>query len=207
MFISPTNAVKMYDVSKPTLYSDMKVGKLSFTKDDRDRRKINVAELDRLYQKRQGPSEALTSINGKQQGNLTELNVNPKHLNQQVNAIREQIEQSKNREIELLERQIQQFKDQIENLNRHLDETREEHRVYVRLLEDKREEQGAKTSQWDQKFQYMEQEVAALQKQNRLLIAKEEERKKRIDERRKQRRAEKLAEQKKQKSIFYKLLR
>ncbi|NET35905.1 MAG: hypothetical protein F6K19_28405 [Cyanothece sp. SIO1E1] len=69
-------------------------------------------------------------------------------------------------------------------------------------MEDKPEEQGAKTSQWDQKIQYMEQEVAALQKQNRLLIAKDEERKKQIDEKRKQRRAEKLAEQEKQRNIF-----
>lgn len=59
-----------------------------------------------------------------------------------VKVIREQIDQSKNRKIELLEQQIEQFKDQIENLHRHLDETREEHRGYMRLLEDKREEQG-----------------------------------------------------------------
>jgi hypothetical protein len=45
MFISPTNAVKMYNVSKPTLYKDMSDGTLSFDKDDRGRRKLNVAEL------------------------------------------------------------------------------------------------------------------------------------------------------------------
>ncbi len=149
MFISPTDAVKMYDVSKPTLYKDMSDGTISFTKDDRDRRKINVAELDRLYAKRQDAPEGLTSTNGNQWDGLTEPNVNNQHLAQQAKAIREQIEQSRNREIELLEAQIEQFKNQIENLHRHLDETREEHRVYVRLLEDKREEQGAKTSRWD----------------------------------------------------------
>ena len=205
MFISPTDAVKMYDVSKPTLYKDMSDGKLSFTKDDRDRRKINVAELDRLYQKRLDTAEGLTSINGNKKDGLTEPNVNHQHLSQQVKAIREQIEQSKNREIELLEDQIEQLKDQNENLHRHLNETREEHRIYVRLLEDKREEQGAKTSQWDEKLQMMERQVSALQEQNRKLIAKEEERRRRIEERRQQRKAEKLLEQEKKKNIIYRL--
>lgn len=195
MFISPTDAVKMYDVSKPTLYKDMSDGTISFTKDDRDRRKINVAELDRLYAKRQDAQESLTSTNGNQWDGLTEPNVNNQQLVQQVKAIREQIEQSRNREIELLEAQIEQFKNQIENLHRHLDETREEHRVYVRLLEDKREEQGAKTSRWDQKLQAMEQQLSALQDQNKLLVAREEERKKRIEERRRKQEAEKRQEQ------------
>ncbi|WP_024771779.1 hypothetical protein [Aquimarina macrocephali] len=51
MFISPTQAVQSYNVSKPTLYADMKKGKLSFKKDDRGKRKIDVSELERLYEK------------------------------------------------------------------------------------------------------------------------------------------------------------
>jgi len=202
MFISPTDAVKRYELSKPTLYKDMSDGKLSFTKDDRNRRKINVAELDRLYSKRKDAPADLTSVNV---NGFTEPNVNSYYLSQQVKAIQEQVEQGKNREIELLEQQIEQFKDQLENLNRHLDETREEHRVYVRLLEDKREEQGAKTSRWDEKLQIMEHQVVALQKQNQQLIAREEERKKRIEKRRRQRQAEKLQEQEKHKSFLERL--
>lgn len=53
MNISPAEALRRYNVSKPTLYSDMKDGKLSFTLDDRKRRKINIAELDRIYDKRE----------------------------------------------------------------------------------------------------------------------------------------------------------
>lgn len=205
MFISPTDAVKMYDVSKPTLYKDMSDGTISFTKDDRDRRKINVAELDRLYEKRQGVPEGLTSMNGKQWDGLTELNVNDQHLVQQVKAVREQIEQSRSREIELLEEQVEQFKNQIEKLHQHLDETREEHRVYVRLLEDKREEQGAKTSHWDQKFQAMEREVNVLQEQNKLLVAREEERKKHIEERRRKQAVEKQLEQERKQHFWQRL--
>ena len=86
MFISPTNAVKMYDVSKPTLYKDMSEGKLSFTKDDRDRRKINVAELDRLYEKREDTPADLTSANVKNGEAFTEPNVKHQQLSQQVKA-------------------------------------------------------------------------------------------------------------------------
>ena len=45
MFISPTNAVKMYEGSKPTLYKDMSDGKLSFTIDDRDRLMITPRRI------------------------------------------------------------------------------------------------------------------------------------------------------------------
>ena len=205
MYISPTDAVKMYDVSKPTLYKDMNDGKLSFSKDERDRRKLNVAELDRLYEKRSDGQEALTSNNVNSQQGLTEPKVKNARLEQQVKSIRDQIEQSKNREIELLEQQIDQFKDQIENLHRHLDETREEHRIYVRLLEDKRAEQGAKTSHWDEKFQTMEHELNAVKQQNQLLLAREAERKKRIEERRRKQEAEKRLEKEKSQNFFLRL--
>ena len=167
MYISPTEAIKMYDVSKPTLYKDMSEGNLSFKKDDRKRRKINIAELDRIYQKRAGQGDDLTSRNVKPAIPLTELNVSDKQVATQIKAIREQISKSKDREIELLEQQIEQFKDQVENLNRHLEETRKEHKVYVRLLEDKREEQGAKTSHWGEKLELMEQQISALKLQNK----------------------------------------
>ncbi len=137
MYISPTDAVKMYNVSKPTLYKDMSSGTISFDKDDRGRRKLNVAELDRLYDKREGAKTELTLKNVNPEQGLTESKVNNQQLAQQLNTIREQIGNGKDREIQLLEQQIEQYREQIENLNRHLDETREEHRGYMRLLENK----------------------------------------------------------------------
>jgi chromosome segregation ATPase len=205
MFISPTNAVKMYNVSKPTLYKDMSDGTLSFDKDDRGRRKLNVAELDRLYDKREDAKTDLTSANVNSGQSLTESNVNNQQLTRQLKSIREQIENTKDREIQLLEQQIEQFKDQIENLNRHLDETREEHRGYMRLLENKSKEQGAKTSQWDEKIQLMEYELKAVKEQNQILISREEERKKRTEEKRRRRAEVKLKKEENNKSFFSKL--
>lgn len=53
MFFSPTQATKHYEVSKPTLYKDIKEGKVSVTLDAKKRKRINVAELDRVYKKRE----------------------------------------------------------------------------------------------------------------------------------------------------------
>lgn len=68
MLVSPTKALKMFQVSKPTLYQDMKNAKISFTKTDKGRRQIDVAELARVYEykedwQEEGQSEKAKSIN------------------------------------------------------------------------------------------------------------------------------------------------
>ena len=137
--------------------------------------------MDRLYSKRRDASETFTSGNGNLTEGLTNLNVNPGAISKEIQNL---VQQGKDREIELLQQQIEQYKAQVENLNQNLAETREEHRSYVRLLEDKREEQGAKTSRWEEKFLAMERKMNTLQNQNKKLMRREEIRKQRIEERR-----------------------
>ena len=98
MFISPAEALRRYAVSKPTLYSDMGDGKLSYSLDDRGKRRINVAELDRLYEKRPAGAkhpeaanvhdpEAQTEFNGKEPAHLVAmLNQKIEHLDREVRA-------------------------------------------------------------------------------------------------------------------------
>ena len=98
MFISPAEALRRYAVSKPTLYSDMGDGKLSYSLDDRGKRRINVAELDRLYEKRLAGAkhpdavhvhdpEAQTEFNGKETAHLVAmLNQKIEHLDREVRA-------------------------------------------------------------------------------------------------------------------------
>jgi hypothetical protein len=98
MFISPAEALRLYAVSKPTLYSDMKDGKLSYQVDDRDKRRINVAELDRLYEKRPEGTKhpgavnvqdpvTQTELNGKDTTHLVAmLNQKIEHLDREVRA-------------------------------------------------------------------------------------------------------------------------
>ena len=91
MYISPAEALRIYDVSKPTLYQDMKNGTLSFKFDDRKRRKIDVAELDRLYEKRGSGGKAQESNNVKYPDENTEFNVNHT-TRQQIEILQQQIE-------------------------------------------------------------------------------------------------------------------
>jgi chromosome segregation ATPase len=196
MYVSPTEAIKLYDVSKPTLYKDMSDGKISFDKDERGRRKLNVAELDRIYSKRAEEGAPLTSNNVQSTLSFTEPNVNSKLLLQEVKTIKEQIGQAKDREIKLLEQQIEQLREQNDNLNRYLKETREEHQGYLRLLEHKSTEEGTHSPQLDQKLEMMEQQMHFLQEQNELLLRREEERKRRAVIRKK-----KIEELKQQKAL------
>lgn len=212
MYVSPTEAIRMYDVSKPTLYKDMSDGKLSFEKDERGRRKLNVAELDRIYSKRAEEGTPLTSNNVQSSRSFTDANVNPNALINEVKTIKEQIDQAKDREIKLLEQQIEQLREQNDNLNRYLKETREEHQGYLRLLEHKSAEEGGRSSQLDQKLEMMDEQMRLLQEQNQLLLRKEAERKRRaairkkkIEERKRQRVLQKAEQAEKSKSFLERL--
>lgn len=74
MFISPAEALRRYAVSKPTLYSDMGDGKLSYSLDDRGKRRINVAELDRLYEKKPEGTKHSGAVNVHDHDAHTEFN-------------------------------------------------------------------------------------------------------------------------------------
>lgn len=100
MLISPTDAVKNYDVSKPTLYADMKKGKLSFKKDDRGRRKIDVSELERLYERAAKSND----------DNKTLPNVNDRKDDTLANS-----KEAADVEIVYLKRMLKEQKDQYEN--------------------------------------------------------------------------------------------
>lgn len=200
MFLTPTKAVKLFKVSKPTLYNDMKSGKLSFELDGRKKCKINVAELDRLYDKRDDTEEGLTSKTVNKKQNLTNLDVSHTKIEREIKSIREQIESGHKREVELLNNQIEQLQSQVESLNKNLNKALD----VTALLEDKREGQGAKESELDAKFKNMEQVIDELRPQNKRLLDKEEERQRKAEERRKQREAE-TAEREKSQSIFKRL--
>lgn len=181
MNVSPTKAIKMYNVSKPTLYSDMKTGKLSYDITDRKKRKINVAELDRIYDKRDTEEGASTSENVKTKANLTETNVSSVKLREQLEEMRQSLDESRNREINALKNQIDQQQEQIELLNKNLNKALD----ITALLEDKRDGQGDKEAQMDAKLEVLERQVTQMERQNRVLLAKEEERKREVAEREK----------------------
>ncbi|GGG37309.1 hypothetical protein GCM10011344_42660 [Dokdonia pacifica] len=128
MFISPTEALKQYKISKPTLYKDMEKGKLSFKLDDRGKRKINIAELDRIYDKKQDDNDtSLTSSNVKNISNKT---------------LSDAIENSKDVEIQYLKKLIATHENETENLRDALKLSQEGHNRTTLLLEDKSDGAG-----------------------------------------------------------------
>jgi len=158
MWLSPTKAVKMYNVSKPTLYADMKDGSLSYKMNDRKKRKINVAELDRLYDKRDSEEGASSSKTVKENSSLTETNVSKRKLEQKLEEAHVKIAESQEREITALKNQIENQKEQIEQLNKNLNKALD----VTALLEDKREGQGAKEVERDTKLEMLENQISRL---------------------------------------------
>lgn len=76
MFLSPTDASRIYEVSKVALYKDMGDGIISYETDAKGkRRKINVAELDRVYDKRTNDDITISNKNVNVHNEDTEANV------------------------------------------------------------------------------------------------------------------------------------
>ncbi|MCP5004715.1 MAG: hypothetical protein GY941_12370 [Planctomycetes bacterium] len=147
MHVSPTEAVKTYNVSKPTLYEDMKNGRISYQKNERNKRRINVAELDRVYDKRVG---GLEEANVKVRNYKTELNdSNPS------DAAKVEITYLK----ELNKQQKEQFEAQIQSLQGALDKAQEGQNRLTLLLEDQRsKESGA--GEWEKALKALEHRIA-----------------------------------------------
>ena len=74
--ISIAEALKLVDVSKTTLYRDLKENKLSSTTDAKGKKVIDTAELERFYGQLKSPSVNGAGNNGNSQSDPTEQNGN-----------------------------------------------------------------------------------------------------------------------------------
>lgn len=182
MFISPTEAVKIYDVSKPTLYADMNGGTISYEVEKRrsggKKRKINVAELDRVYKKRVEKEEILTSKNVQSGQKNTEINGNNDNaevrlLNQQIEFLKEQIE-ARELESEKWEeafKKAQATADKITALledkssNSHNNVSQETNEKIAKLLEMQMER-----GEQDKKLAALEKSLSDMRKQNQSMF-------------------------------------
>ena len=72
--ISIAEALKLVDVSKTTLYRDLKENKLSSTTDAKGKKVIDTAELERFYGQLNSPSVNGAGNNGNSQSDPTEHN-------------------------------------------------------------------------------------------------------------------------------------
>ena len=145
MFFTPTKAVEIYKVSKPTLYADMKSGKLSYKIDDRSRRKINVAELERIYKKREEGTLQNETSKIVNQDNKKILSPNSDSFEIEIKYLKE-----------MLDKQEELYKSQIEDLTEALKRSQEGQNKALLLLEDKTEGAGS----WEKQFKALESRLS-----------------------------------------------
>jgi hypothetical protein len=181
MYISPAEAVRLYDISKPTLYKDMMDGKLSYKEDERKKRRINVAELDRVYEKRRSEDQTQTSQNVKPTDDNTVFNVN------QTSPQLERLQQ----EVEFLRRELQARSEDTERWREAFDKAQATADKITALLEDKSagarqtqghdkhielltkllERQSEEGRVQDKKIESLEQTLREVRLQNRRVLA------------------------------------
>ncbi len=159
MNISPAEAIRRYNVSKPTLYSDMKDGKLSFTFDDRKKRKINIAELDRIYDKRDG------------EGTLTEEKSVKSPVKNTQSNVKSTAEYSMGRleiEVEYLKRELTNRQEETERWKEAFDKSQSTADKITALLEDQSSKSRHATDkdEWKKTLTKLETRISNQEKAN-----------------------------------------
>ena len=110
--LSITEAVKIIPVSESTLRRDLKSGKVSFETDTKNRKRIDIAELSRVYGQLNGAEtttetgESAEPVNDSRQN--PSMNGNETHQNPSVNG------NDSTQIIALLENQVADLKAQLE---------------------------------------------------------------------------------------------
>ena len=97
--ISITEALKLVDVSKTTLYRDVKENRLSSTTDAKGKKVIDIAELERFYGQLQSPSVNGAGHNGTVDESPAVIAV----LEDQVAVLKSQLECEREEKLKLLD--------------------------------------------------------------------------------------------------------
>ncbi len=101
-----SKAIEMFEVSQSGIYRDMDNGTISFEKDERGKKVIDIAELQRVYELREdgNSQKEKTGENGNTLHHEMEENGKPENgavvavLEQQVEILKEQLADAKSRE-------------------------------------------------------------------------------------------------------------
>ncbi len=161
MLVSPTKALKMFQVSKPTLYQDMKNAKLSFTKTDKGRRRIDVAELARVYEykedwQEENKNEIKKTINSDLANSITADKYHLELVKRENNLLQEQIK--------FKDKMIEEWQDAFNKAQSTADKI-------TALIEDK-----TGTPQKNEKISELEKNMAELKNRNDELLNYEKQR-------------------------------
>jgi len=170
MQVTISQAAKMAGVSRATIYNDIESGTLSVVQGAKDRKMVNIAELERVYKTLKNPepeTDSNTVENSQERQPERQKVVDP---NGQVAVLQERLEAQRKQTLfleaqlakEQEERQRERdasksfedyFKSQIEN-------QAESIKNITRLLEDQRKDKEPKSNEWEKAIKALEDRMA-----------------------------------------------
>lgn len=165
MEVSVTRAAELAGVSRTTLYKDMEAGHLSYKSGDKQKRTINIAELERVYGNLNLEDKKEVSTNDK-----AEQKVSSDTGLVELAVLRER---TKNLE-DSSQKRIQDLESQIEHLRETLEKAQEGQNKALLLLEDKSSSTN-KNDEWQKSLKALESRIANQEqtvKEQRLLAEK-----------------------------------
>lgn len=163
MKISISNAAKMANKSRTTIYSDINSGALSTTRSSKGKVEIDVAELERVYGTLRTDEQAQASSNVKGEQDRTERGTGNEAKEQ--GALRELLDRV---DVERA-RERKQLEDQIEYLQGELDKEKDERRKVTAILTDQRsaeDKQAEKHAQEKQRIDSMNERIEGLKQEH-----------------------------------------
>ncbi len=180
--VSPTKAAELADVSRQTIYNDMDSGDLSFNRQGKRKRTIDVAELERRYGQlnipsnntETTPSESKVEVSNDVKSSGNEFTSLQK---KRANSNSELVELAVSREkIQNLETLVENLTDERDYLRKALEKAQNNE---THLLEDKRSE-SEKAEDWKKNVADMQKKIAdfELKEEQREQVKKSTEREK-----------------------------
>ena len=174
MQVTISQAAKMAGVSRATIYNDIESGTLSVENGPKDRKMVNVSELERVYKtlKNPEPEEDSNTEQSSQNRNIDKRNTDQVAvLQERLEAQRKQTQLLENmltREQEERKREREATKEFQEYFKSQIENQAESIKNFTRLLEDQRNQEGnGAGGKWEKSLKAMEERITNQEAQAR----------------------------------------
>jgi len=164
--VSPTKAAEIADVSRQTIYNDMDSGDLSFNRQGKRKRTIDISELERQYGTLKIPSSNKTTnepsedklevSNDVKKGDSNFTNVQKRGGDTPTELVELAVAREKIKNLETL---VENLQDEKEYLRKALEKAQNNE---THLIEDKRSE-SEKVADWEKNVADMQKKIAAFE--------------------------------------------
>lgn len=179
MKVSITKAAELAGVSRTTLYNDMNSGKVTFVSSGKNKKVIDVSELERVYGSIKINSGQESSTNVKTEQNFTQKKEEGASALIELAVLRDKVDTLETER----KREREQFEDRIEQLQETLNKTQDNQSKTTLLLEHYTKE--GKGNEWEQAMKTLEERISNNEETVKLekeKAQKAEEEKKKLEE-------------------------